>query len=91
MTMKIKYEFEIIDMGDEIVAVPVGESVDAFHGMLRLNADAAEMLRLIITHDTPDQVLEELCRSHPQEARKDLGQALCDYLNQLVREGILQP
>lgn len=89
--MKLKYEFEVMDMGDEFVAVPVGDRADELHGMLRLNADAAEMLELVRTIDTPEEILETLCSRYPKEDKDDLGKALCDYLNELLRVGILEP
>lgn len=89
--MKLQYNFEIMDMGDEIVAVPVGEGAGEFHGMLRMNQDAAEMLRLVQESETPNEVLDKLCRLHPEVEKDELGMKLCDYLNQLVREGILKP
>ncbi len=89
--MKLKYEFEVMDMGDEFAAVPVGEQADELHGMLRLNADAVEMLELVRTKDTPEEILETLCTRYPQENRDDLGKALRDYLNALLRAGILEP
>ncbi len=89
--MKLKYEFEVMDMGDEFVAVPVGDRAEELHGMLRLNADAAEMLELIRTNDTPEAVLEILCTRYPKENKDDLGKAVCDYLNQLLHAGILEP
>ena len=89
--MKLLYDFEIMDMGDETVAVPVGDSAQKFHGMLRMNAEAAQMLRQIGESSTPEEVLEKLCRLYPEEDRNELGQTLCDFLNQLIKEGILQP
>ena len=89
--MKLLYDLEIMDMGEETVAVPVGDSAQQFHGMLRMNAEAAQMLRQISESSTPEEVLEKLCRLYPEEDRNKLGQTLCDFLNQLIREGILQP
>ena len=89
--MKLKYEFELMDIGDEVVAVPAGDSKGKYHGMLRMNQDAAEMLKLVQTHSRPEDVLDELCRQYPDMDRNDLGQELCNYLNRLVAEGILEP
>ena len=89
--MKLLFDFEIMDMGDEVVAVPVGEGARTFHGMLRMNEDAAEMLRLIKESSSPEETHNKLCALHPEEDRRDLGNKLCDFLNQLIREGLLQP
>ena len=89
--MKLLYDFEIMDMGDEVVAVPVGEGARAFHGMLRMNEDAAQMLRQIKDSSSPEEAHDKLCALYPEEDRHELGRQLCDFLNQLIREGLLQP
>ena len=87
--MKLKYEFEIVDMGDEICAVPVGDGAEHFHGVLTLNDVAAKMLRLIKECDTPEEALAKLCEDYPTDEKQDIGQKLCDFLNMLEREHLL--
>ena len=89
--MKLLYNFEIMDMGDKFVAVPVGEGASKFHGMIRMNQDAAEMLQLIQEHRSPEDVLKELMQRYPDAEKDDLDLALCNFLNQLIVEGILDP
>ena len=89
--MKLLYSFEIMDMGEEFFAVPVGDDGSRSHGMMRMNQDAAEMLQLIQQHSSPEDVLDALLQSHPDLERNDIDQALCDFLNQLIAEGILDP
>ena len=89
--MKLLYKFEIKEMGEECFAVPVGDDRSRFHGMIRLNQDAAEMFRLIQEYRSPEAVLDALLQSHPDLERNDIDQALCDFLNQLIAEGILDP
>lgn len=89
--MKLKYEFSYIDVDDEVAAVPVGDNAGEFHGMLTINDTAKEVLELIKMYDTPEQLHKELCRRHPEEDFNEVGVKLCDFLNNLVREGILEP
>ena len=89
--MKLICDFEIMDMGEEFVAVPVGENAGKLHGMLRMNRDAAEMLRLIASHTKPEEVLEELLRKNPDLDKDDAGWELCSFLNRLIAEGVLDP
>ena len=35
--MRLKHFFETIDMGDEIIMVPVGASAQQVHGVIKLN------------------------------------------------------
>ena len=58
--MKLKYTFESIDMGDEIVAVPVGEGADKVRGMLKLNKEGLEILELLKDNMTEEEILKRL-------------------------------
>ena len=89
--MKLLCEFEIRDMGEAYLAVPVGDDAYKFRCVLRLNADAAQMLQLIQESNTPEETLDKLCAVHPDENRDTLAEALRDFLNQLIQEYILQP
>ena len=52
--MKLKYEFVIMDMGDEFSAVPVGD--ETFPGILKLNDVGAEIMEQLKEETTPEQV-----------------------------------
>lgn len=54
--MKLRYEFTVMDMGGEFAAVPVEESAEAFHGMLRMNEPSALILALLREDTTPEAV-----------------------------------
>ncbi len=45
--MKLKYSFEVVDMGDQVIAVPVGNNADQIHGVIKLNREAAEILQML--------------------------------------------
>lgn len=89
--MKLIYDFEITEMGDEIIAVPVGDNAERLSGIIKLNDSAKEMLELIQKYSTPEEVLEELCKNHPEDNRNELGQLLCDFLNDCLKARILDP
>ena len=89
--MKLRYNFEIMDMGEEFVAVPVGDGASDFHGMMRMNKDAAEMRQLIQENTSPDDVLAELLRRYPDLEKQDAGWDLCNFMNRLIAEGVLDP
>ena len=87
--MKLKYNFEIVDMAGEMCAVPVGENSDQLHGVLQLNDVAAKMLGYIAESETFEEVHKKLCADYPEDDKDDIGQKLNDFLDQLVKEGIL--
>ncbi len=89
--MKLKYNLEFMEVGDGIVAVPVGDNADELHAMINLNNESKIILELIKESETPDEVLNKLCKIYPEDSKNELGQQLCDFLNQLIREGLLIP
>lgn len=87
--MKLKYEFTVMDMGDETVAVPVGDNAGEFHGMIRLNSTGAEILELLREDTTPPAVHKILMERYPDSTMDEIGTMLADFLNALYREGAL--
>ena len=87
--MKLKYEFTMMDMGGEIAAVPVGEGAKHFHGMLKLNDVAAEILSQLAEDTTPQKVHAYLKEKHPEETDQEIQEALVPFINRLIREGLL--
>ena len=85
--MKLKYEFVVMDMGDEITAVPVGD--DAFHGVLKLNQTGAEILEQLKEETTPQKVHNYLKEKYPESTDQEIGENLVEFLNYLLREGVL--
>lgn len=85
--MKLKYEFVIMDMGDEFSAVPVGD--DTFPGILKLNAIGVEIMEQLKEETTPERVHQYLKEKYPDSTDQEIGQNLVEFLNRLLREGIL--
>jgi len=89
--MKLKYDLEFMEVGKDIVAVPVGDNANELHVMININNESKQILELIKESNTPEEVLDKLCKLYPNDNRNELGQQLCDFLNQLIREGLLIP
>lgn len=89
--MKLRYQFEIVDIAGEVCAVPVGENSEQLHGVLQLNDVGAKMLQYIAESETPEEVHAKLCADYPEDDKSDIGQKLCDFLNQLLKEKLLIP
>ena len=87
--MRLNCEFTMMDMGGEIAAVPVGDGAGKFHGMLKLNAEAAEILELLKEETTPMQLHNALKAKHPETTDEEIGHILVPFINQLIREGLL--
>ena len=78
-----------MDMGDELAAVPVGDDAARFHGMLKLNETSAAVLELLKDDTDPGKVHKALKEKYPDSTDDEIGHALADFLNLLVRDGLL--
>ena len=58
--MKLKYMLETVDMGDELIAVPVGEGADQISGVIRLNSEGLEIINLFKEEQTIETAIEIL-------------------------------
>lgn len=87
--MRLAVEMAVMDMDGEITAVAVGKDSAKFHGMLRLNKTGADIIKLLAKDTTPEKVHEALCKKYTDSTRDEIGHMLADFLNQLVKEGLL--
>ena len=89
--MKLKYQFEIVEMPEDICAVPVGDNSEEFRGVLQLNSVSAKMLGYMGKYDTPEEVHQKLCEDYPEDDRTEVANKFCDFMNMLTKEGLLIP
>ena len=87
--MKLAVEMAVMELDDEISAVAVGEDSAKFHGMLRLNETAAEIIKMLAEDTTPEKMHKTLCEKYNDSTPDEIGQLLADFLNQLNAEGLL--
>ena len=87
--MKLRYEFTMMDMGGEIAAVPTGDNAAEFHGVLKLNDVATDILAQLVEDTTPGKVHAYLKEKYPESTDQEIGETLVEFLNQLLREGLL--
>ncbi|WP_297958102.1 PqqD family protein [uncultured Ruminococcus sp.] len=88
--MKLAVEMAVMELDDEISAVAVGEDSAKFHGMLRLNETAAEIIKMLAEDTTPEKIHKALCEKYNDSTPDEIGKLLADFLNQLNAEGLLK-
>ena len=88
--MKLAVEMAVMEMDGEWSAVAVGEDSTKFHGMLRLNESGAEIIKLLAEETTPEKVHKALCEKFPESDVDEIGHMLANFLNQLLKEGLLK-
>lgn len=62
--MKLKYTFENIDMGEEIIAIPVGKNAEQVHGVLKLNREGLEIIKLLENDVTEQEIINLLASKY---------------------------
>lgn len=88
--MKLRYEFSIMDMDGELVAVPVGEGAEKIHGIIKLNPVAAEIFEQLKEETDPARVHRYLREKYPDSTDDEIGPYLASFLSKLYREGLLE-
>ena len=86
--MKAKYTFEIMEIDDQMMAVPVGEEADELHGILKLNQSAAAILELLKEEISEEEIVQKLLEKY-ESSEEDMKSYVHDYLAELEEAGIL--
>ena len=86
--MKSKYQFEIMDLEDGLVAVPVGSNGQQFHGILKVNETATSILKLL-EHDTSEEAITNSLIKEYTGDHEEIAMYVHAFLEMLITEGIL--
>ena len=86
--MKAKYVFEIMELDDSIVAVPIGINSAQFNGVLKVNDTGAAILKLLEKDITEDKIVDELLKEYEGD-REQISRFVHDYLQELIAEGLI--
>ena len=77
--MKIKTDFEITDVADESLLIPVGENATTFGGIVALSETAAFLLRQLSSDRTSEELVDLLTKEYEidvSKARIDIDNAI---------------
>lgn len=77
--MKLRYSFETVDVGDEIIAVPVGPKAEKVNGIIKLNKSGKEILELLKTETTENEIVDALTSQY-----EDNRSILTRYVHSLI-------
>ncbi len=77
--MKLKCVFDTVNMGEEIIAVPVGDSANQIHGVVKLNEAGKEIMELLKEDISEENIVAILASKY------DNG---LDYLKERVHQVI---
>ena len=88
--MKLKYEFETMEMDDQAVAVPVGDEAEkALHGIIKLNDSAAAIFRLLKEETTEDAIVASLKKEY-NASDAQIREYVRGFVDYLAKEGLIE-
>lgn len=87
--MKLSFTFEMVDMGDEIIAVPVGPQAEKLHGIVKLNKSGKEILELLSTERTENEIIDALAARYEDE-RSILSGYVRSLIEALRKDGLIE-
>ena len=87
--MKLAVEMAVMELDGEISAVADGGDSAKFHGMLRLNQTAADIIKMLADETTFEQMHRTLCEAYTDSTPDEVAGLLSDFLAQLNAEGLL--
>jgi len=92
--MRLAVEMAIMNIDGEISAVAVGEDNAKFHGMLRLNEEAADIITVfnmsrIDGGITFDGLVKSLQTKYTDSTYEEIAEFTKDFLEKLWQEGLL--
>lgn len=87
--MKLKDEFVIEEMGDEVVLIPVDSAAERFHGIARMNQTAAFLVRAL-KEETDEEGLLSAMREEYDGTDEAFRKSIQITLDGLRRIGALE-
>ena len=91
--MRLAVEMAVMNMDGEISAVAVGEDNAKFHGMLRLNEEAADIINILNMSRQDGISFKNLVKSlqtkYTDSTLEEISEFTKEFLEKLWQEGLL--
>lgn len=92
--MRLAVEMAVMNMDGEISAVAVGEDNARFHGMLRLNEEAADIINILNMSRSHggisfDNLVKSLHTRYTDSTLEEIADFTKEFLEVLLQEGLL--
>lgn len=87
--MKTKFSFEVMNLDDGLVAVPVGGNASQFHGVLKVNETAAAILKKLEKDTTEEEIVKSLLEEYNGK-KEEIAGYVHEFVGTLIKEGIVE-
>lgn len=86
--MRLKYTFDKMELNDQIVAVPVGDNADNYHGVVKMNETANAIFNLL-AEDTTEEAIVEAMEKEYDVSKEILAADVKRYVQEFREKGLL--
>ena len=87
--MKFKYEFVTMESDVRTLVFPVGDGSSEFHGMLKVNDSALEILNLLKEHTTEEKIVDALAADY-DTPREEIETFVKEYIARLRASNLIE-
>lgn len=88
--MRLKYEFEIVNLDDSIVAVPVGDAAGSFREVIKLNSSAASIFGLLNKSMSEEELVQKISEQYSSTPIDQITNYVHDFVLILIEKGVLE-
>lgn len=88
--MKLKYEFEVMNLEDHFVAVPVGEGATEYHGVIKMNDSAAIMFNLLKEETTEHEIVTRLLGEYDGTPKEKIEDYVHSFILAISEKGFIE-
>lgn len=86
--MKLFCDFELMDMGDEYVAVPIGDKASQVRGVVKLNKSGVEIFNLLKKETTEDDIINTIANKYDND-RTTISKYVHALIETLRKDGLI--
>lgn len=86
--MRLKYEFETMDLLGKTIAVPVGDNAGEYHEAIRMN-DTANMIFRLLKEETTEAEIVDAMEKEYEVDREILANDVAGYIHEFREKGLL--
>lgn len=87
--MKLKYNFVVNRVADQMVAVPIGDDLGEFNGFIKMNDVGAYIFELLKEDTTVDVMIEALKGKYTDATEEEVRENVVAFTDKLKESGIL--
>ncbi|MBP3706545.1 MAG: PqqD family protein [Clostridia bacterium] len=88
--MKLKYQFIINEVADQMVAVAVGDDMEKFNGFVKMNDIGVQIFELLKNEITLDEIIAEMLKKHPESTEQEARETITEFTDKLKAEGVVE-